>query len=67
MKVSGILLQNFHSSGETETLARDKQNLVHNRTQETGAVNPQDIEPDLYVSFWESPAEAWVDSDLLWG
>ena len=49
------------SGKETENL------LVHSRTREKGAVNPEDIEPDLSVSFWESPAEAWVDGGLSWG
>ena len=34
-----------------------------NRTQEKGAVTPQETEPDLPVSVWESPAEAWVNYD----
>ena len=50
---------------ETETLGGHKQNLVLNRTQEKGAVTPQETEPDLPVSVWESPAEAWVNSGLL--
>ena len=32
--------------------------------QEKGAVTPQETEPDLPVSIRESPAEAWVISDL---
>ena len=35
-----------------------KQNLVCTRTQEKGAVTPQETEPDLPVSVQESPAEA---------
>ena len=30
------------------------------RTQEKGAVTPQETEPDLPVSVRESPVEAWV-------
>ena len=30
------------------------------RTQENGAVTPQETDPDLPVSVQESPAEAWV-------
>ena len=30
------------------------------RTQEKGAVTPQETDPDLPVSIQESPAEAWV-------
>ena len=42
-------------------------NLVGNRTQEKGAVNPQKTEPDLPVSVQESLAEAWVYSGLPQG
>ena len=42
-------------------------NLVGNRTQEKGAVNPQKTEPDLPVSVQESLAETCVDSGLLPG
>ena len=66
-KASGISLQNFHRTGETETLGGHEQNLVHTRTQEKGAVTPQETEPDLPMSVWESPAEVWVDSGLPWG
>ena len=44
-----------------------KQNLVHTRTQEKGAVTPQETEPDLPVSVQESLAEAWVSCGLLQG
>ena len=37
-------------------------NFVHIRTQEKGAVTPQETEP---VSVQQSPAEAWVNSGLL--
>ena len=50
-----------------QTLGGHKQNLVHTRTQEKGAVIPQETEPDLPVSVRESPAEAWVSSGLLQG
>ena len=36
------------------------QNLVQTRTLEKGAVTTQETDPDLPVSFRESPAEAWV-------
>ena len=42
-------------------------NLLCTRTQEKGAVTPQEIEPDLPASVWESLVEVWVDSDLLQG
>ena len=48
-------------------LGRHKQNLVHTRTQEKGAVTTQETEPDLPVSVQEPLAEAWVDSGLLQG
>ena len=47
------------------TLGEHKQNLVHTRIQEKGAVAPQETEPDFSVSVQESPAEAWVNSGLL--
>ena len=37
------------------------------RTQEKGAVTPQETDPDLPVSVQESSAEAWVGSGLLQG
>ena len=62
-----IWLQNFHRTGETETLGGHKQNLMHTRTQEKGAVTPQETDPDLPVRVWESLAEAWVISGLPLG
>ena len=52
-----------------QTLGGHKQNLVHTRTQEKGAVTPQETDPDFPVSVQESPAEAWVSGGLLegWG
>ena len=46
-----------------------KQNLMHIRTQEKGAVTPQETDPGLPGSVEESPAKAWVGGDLLqdWG
>ena len=43
-----------------QTLGGHKQNLVHTRTQEKGAVTPQETEPDLPVSAQESLTEAWL-------
>ena len=40
---------------------------MHTRTQEKGAVNPQETDPNLPVSFKESLAEAWVGGALLLG
>ena len=44
-----------------------KQNLVCPRTQEKGAVTPQETDTDWPVSVQESPAEAWVSGGLLKG
>ena len=49
---------------ETGTLGGHKQGLVHTRTQGRGAATPQETEPDLLMSVWESLADAWVDSGL---
>ena len=49
------------------TLGENKQNCVCTRTQEKGAVTPQETEPDLPVCVWESLAETWVDRGLPWG
>ena len=50
-----------------QTLGGPKHNLVHTRTQEKGAVTPQETEPDFPVSVQESLADAWVDSCLPQG
>ena len=50
-----------------QTLGGHTQNLVCTRTQDKGAVTPQETDPDLPVSVQESLAEAWVDSGLLRG
>ena len=52
---------------EQQTLGGHKKNLVCTRTQEKGAVTPEENDPDLPVSVQESPAEAWVVGGLLWG
>ena len=41
-----------------------KQNLVCTRTQEKGAVTPEESEPNLPVIVQESLVEVWVDSGL---
>ena len=46
------------------TLKGHKQNIVHTRTQEEGAVTPRETDPDLPASVQESPAEARVSSGL---
>ena len=35
--------------------------------QEKGAVTPQETDPGLPVSVWESPADVWVSGGLLYG
>ena len=46
---------------------RHKQNEVHIRTQEKGAVTPQETDLDLPVNVQASPVEVWVDAGLLQG
>ena len=50
-----------------QTLGGHKQKLVCTKTQEKGAVTPQETDPDFPVSVQESPAEAWIDGGLLQG
>ena len=50
-----------------QTLGGKKQNLVRIRTQEKGAVMPQETDPDLRVSVQVSLAEAWASGGLLQG
>ena len=50
-----------------QTLGGPKHKLVHTRTQQKGAVTPQETEPDFPVSVQESLADAWVDSCLPQG
>ena len=50
-----------------KTLGGPKQNLVCTRTQEKGAVSPQETDSDLPVSVPESPEEAWVGGGPLQG
>ena len=48
-----------------QTLGWHKQNFVHTRTQEKGAMTPQETDPDLPIRVLESPAEACVSDGLL--
>ena len=48
-------------------LGGHKQNFVRPRTQEKGAVTPQQTDPDLPMSVHESQVEAWVGGGLLQG
>ena len=50
-----------------QTLGGQKQNLVHTRTQDKGAVTLQETKSDLPMSAQKSPLAEWVDSGLLWG
>ena len=50
-----------------QTLGGHKQKLVCTKTQEKGAVTPQETDPDLAVSVQEPPAEAGVSSGLAAG
>ena len=52
---------------QKQTLGGNRQNLVHTRTQEKGAVTPEETDPDLPVSVQVSLVEAWVDRGLLQG
>ena len=50
-----------------QTFGGHKQNLVSTRTQEKGAVIPQETDPNLPVNVQESLVEAWVSGGLLLG
>ena len=49
------------------TLGGHTQYRVCTRTQEKGAVTPQETDPDFPGSVQESKAEAWVSGGLLQG
>ena len=59
MKARRILLQDFHKTrgNRDSTLRGHKQNLSCTRTQEKGAVTPQETEPDLPASVGGSPVK----------
>ena len=50
-----------------ETLRGHKQNRVCTKTQGKEPWPLQETEPDLLVTGWGSPMEAWVNSGLPWG
>ena len=52
--------------GKPSTLVGHKRILVYTRTQEKGAVSPQDTELDLPTSVGGFPLEEWVGSGLSW-
>ena len=56
----------LHRTGK-QTVGGHKQKLVCTRTQEKGAVTPQETDPDLPISVQESPVKAWVGGGLLQG
>ena len=58
--------QNLHRTGETDSW-RAQIEPWGTRTQEKGAMTPQETDPDLPVSVQESRAEAWVGGGLLQG
>ena len=50
-----------------QTLGEHRLKLLRTRTQEKGAVIPQETDPELPVSVQEPLAEAWVSGGLLQG
>ena len=50
-----------------ETVLEGTNRTLCTRTQEKGAVTPQETDPDLPMSIQESQAEAWVGGGLLQG
>ena len=52
--------------GKPSTLVGHKQILVYARTQEKGAVSPQDTELGLPISVGGSPLEEWAGSGSSW-
>ena len=66
LKAMGFDYRTYTGLGK-QTLGEHRQNLVHIRTQEKGAMTPQETDPGLPVSVQESLEEAWVSSGLLQG
>ena len=56
--------QSYSTGLGKQTLGGHKQNLVCTRTQEKGAVTPQETDPDLPVSVVASLVEAWVSGGV---
>ena len=52
---------------EKHTRGGHKQNLLHTRTQEKGAVTPQETDPHLAVNVQESLVKAWVMKHVAYG
>ena len=55
--------QNLHRTGKKDSW-RTQTNLVCTRTQEKGAVTPQETDPDLPMSVQESLVEVWPAAGL---
>ena len=66
LKASGTWLQNFSSTGETDSSRAQTQPFAHQGPGERSRVQ-KETEPDFPVSVQESVMEAWVDSGLLRG
>ena len=60
-------LLHFYTGMGKQTLGGHKQNIVYTRTQEKGAVTPQEPHPDLPGSIQVSLVGAWVSGGLLQG
>ena len=54
----------FHPSTEVDERFTEHGPAHQNKTQEKGAVTPQETEPDLPVSVWQSLAEVRVNSGV---
>ena len=67
--VSRIVGETMGKQLGIQTLGGRKQSLVCTRTQEKGAMAPQETDQDLPVSVQESLEEAWVGGGLRqrWG
>ena len=63
---AGFDYKTFTGLKKQSLLKGTNKTLSAPRTQEKGAVTPQETEPDLPASVQESPAEAWVNSGLPW-
>ena len=59
--------ENLHRTGERDSWRAQTEPLVCTRTQEKGAVTPQETDPDLPVSVPVSPVEAWIGGGLMQG
>ena len=67
MEVAKFTATKIYTGLGKQTLGGHKQNLVHTRTLEKGAVTSQETDLDLTVSVQESPEEVRVGSGLMQG